>query len=522
MFLPIIDEEKRLFSRIWWRKKHSFVGFQLGWLSTERGAEWYPWREVGFRWIRSLNLRSPCCGANWNLRSISLLRRARRRSKANESPDGEPFFSHIRVQIDDRFLRLFLAGTQVDSKMPTMGAERPRKKFGSNSFRSVKFRTPRNPRRKALGLINRSLRTKSLSVYSQADQSERRHPPYLHRILYSSSNVKTITFHLLGKLNWLDGAEVHPTNERIGGNIPNDKTKSPFFLASSSSRKPSKATSPSSPNCIESLRNTHAGTSWMILSALSPDEWQMPEENDVLRVITIAPMENFHEWRRTSLLNKWQCIPAHPSLVWCDEDDHLETRRKQWKRELTRHGRSKSISLISTTNTFSSIKEEKDFRARRFLSLSLCYSLGMFAGSDQSTSDLLREKSVSQSSSNVEQFLVQTREKLGDIFQRLELHRRERDDRPLASNERLFLQWIEWWPMCRTNERTWPFLVNDVGFRRSRRRVRSDRSWSGWLWTRNERIQLISSRSVEEGRTVARRKERKSIALSVIANHRSK
>jgi hypothetical protein len=104
--------------------------------------------------------------------------------------------------------------------------------------------------------------------------------------------------------------------------------------------------------------------------------------------------------------------------------------------------RESLIGLISTTNAFSSIKEEKDFWARCFLSL--CYSLGMFAGSDQSTSDLLREKSVSQSSSNVEQFLVQTREKLGDIFQRLELQRRERDDRPLALNEGLFLQWIEW------------------------------------------------------------------------------
>ena len=42
--------------------------------------------------------------------------------------------------------------TQVDSKMPTMGAERPRKKFGSNSFRSVKFRTPRNEEHRALSI----------------------------------------------------------------------------------------------------------------------------------------------------------------------------------------------------------------------------------------------------------------------------------------------------------------------------------------------------------------------------------
>ena len=34
--------------------------------------------------------------------------------------------------------------------MPTMGAARPRKKFRSNSFRSVKFRTPRNDEHRAL------------------------------------------------------------------------------------------------------------------------------------------------------------------------------------------------------------------------------------------------------------------------------------------------------------------------------------------------------------------------------------
>ena len=53
--------------------------------------------------------------------------------------------------LDQRFNAVYLRNaTQVDSKMPTMGAARPRKRFGSNSFRSVGFRTPRNDRHRAL------------------------------------------------------------------------------------------------------------------------------------------------------------------------------------------------------------------------------------------------------------------------------------------------------------------------------------------------------------------------------------
>ena len=85
--------------------------------------------------------------------------------------------------------------------------------------------------------------------------------------------------------------------------------------------------------------------------------------------------------------------------------------------------------------------------------------LRIFDASDRSSTDLLLEKSVSPPSSNVEQFVVQTKEKLGDVVQRLKLHTRERDERQQSSNERLFLQWIELTDL--QNKRTFCFPVND-------------------------------------------------------------
>ena len=77
--------------------------------------------------------------------------------------------------------------TQVDSKIPTMGAARPRKKFRSNSFRSVKFRTPRNDEHRALSISDaldaRRSTTRLLFEYAQLIESlfilrNRMHPMF--------------------------------------------------------------------------------------------------------------------------------------------------------------------------------------------------------------------------------------------------------------------------------------------------------------------------------------------------------
>ena len=87
-------------------------------------------------------------------------------------------------------------------------------------------------------------------------------------------------------------------------------------------------------------------------------------------------------------------------------------------------------------------------------------SLRIFDGSEQSSSDLLLEKSLGQPTNGVEQFVVRTKEKLDGVVQRLKLHTRDdREDRPRSSNERVFLQWIELTDV--QSKRTFCFPVND-------------------------------------------------------------
>ena len=67
--------------------------------------------------------------------------------------------------------------------MPTMGAARPRKKFRSNSFRSVEFRTPRNDEHRALQISGALDHSTSIRVCAA-------HRIFVHLEKPNASNVQ--------------------------------------------------------------------------------------------------------------------------------------------------------------------------------------------------------------------------------------------------------------------------------------------------------------------------------------------